>query len=478
MSNSTTSRPIIDVLPLIENQKVGKFWTALFSVSWLVAFLDGFDLQVISFAGRYLKQSFDLTNTELGTLGTVGVVGTLLGGIVIGYLGDRIGRKPAIVVSVAGFGIFMVLVAFAQNYPQLVLLRLVTGLFVGGALPPVWALVSEFAPIRLRSTSVVIVMVGYSIGSASGGPLSNLLIPRFGWQSVFLVGGAASLLVLAAVVPALPESVKFLAQKGLAPDRIKRTLLRVRPGLSLPHDATYVVGTDVVERKQFTPVALFRGRLAVLTTLVWASYFCSATVVFYLTFWGPILNEQIGFSVSAAATLAAGTSAAGALGQVLIGRFIDRRGAGTIAIMPLLAVPCLLVIGFVHLSALAYVFVLLLSNVFIIGGHGGVIGISGIFYRPAIRANGAGWATSVSKLGAMLGPWLAGVLLDHGLSAQGTFFVFAVFPVVMMTALLVLGRFQRRLPATADGSLSPVTAAADGATDVTRPPREETTAAG
>lgn len=354
--------------------------------------------------------------------------------------------------------LFTVIFPFAANYPQLMLLRLGTGLGTGGALPLTWALMTEFAPRRLRSTSVVIVMIGYSIGSAVGGPLSNLLIPRFGWGSVFLAGGAASLAVLIPVIGVLPESIKFLAERDLAQHRIGAILRRVSPGTEIPPGARFIVGAQAVDRTRFSPVSLFRGRLAVITPLVWASWFCSATVVFYLAFWSPLLNQQIGFSVSAAATLAAVAGLAGALGQALIGRFIDRRGAGAIAIMPLLAVPCLLLIGFAPLGTAGYVLVLLLANFMIVGGNGGVISISNIFYRPAIRASGGGWAASVSKVGAMLGPLLAGLLLDNGLGAKGTFFVFAVFPVAMVVLLATLGHVQRRLPADAEGSLFPVPA--------------------
>jgi AAHS family 4-hydroxybenzoate transporter-like MFS transporter len=116
-------------------------------------------------------------------------------------------------------------------------------------------------------------------------------------------------------------------------------------------------------------------------------------------------------------------------------------------------VPTLLVIGFAPLGTVGYILALLVANILIIGGNGGVISISNIFYRPSIRASGGGWAASVSKLGAMLGPLLAGRLLDSGLSAKGTFFVFAVFPVAMVVLLTTLGRVQRGLPAGAEGSL-------------------------
>ncbi|GLY66865.1 MFS transporter [Amycolatopsis taiwanensis] len=445
----------VDVQPIIERQRAGRFWISLFTVSWAITFLDGFDFQILSFAGRYIEKDFQLTDTQLGTLGTIGLVGTLLGGLGMGYAGDRIGRRPAIMASIAGFGIFMILFVFSRNYPELIALRFLSGAFLGGVLPLTWALNTEFAPARFRSTSVVIIMVGYSLGSAAGGPVSNLLIPHYGWPSVFLVGGICSLLVLLPVIFVLPESVKFLAQKDLKHDRIAEILRRVAPGMRFEPGTRFISG-GIVDKKRFTPKQLFRDKLALITSVLWVAYMCSSAVVFYLAFWGPILNERLGFTTTTAAIIAACSSVAGAVGQLLLGRFVDNRGARTIALMPLLGVPCLLAIGLLSLGKAPYIAVLMLANIFIIGGHGGMHSIAGIFYRPAIRANGAAWATSIAKFGAMLGPWLAGVLLDGGFTARGTFYVFALFPLLMAALLFVLGAAQRKLPADADGALSSV----------------------
>lgn len=456
----------VDVTPIIERQRAGRFWISMFVVSWLITFLDGFDFQLISFAGRYVEESFALSDAQLGTLGTVGLSGTLVGGLTLGYLGDRIGRKPAIAIAVAGFGIFTIAFAFSQDYAQLIVLRTVAGLFLGGALPLTWALNSEYAPARMRSTSVVIIMVGYSLGSAAGGPVSNLLIPRYGWGSVFVAGGVCSLLVVIPVLLVLPESVKFLAQKDRRPDRVAAILARVQPGLSFPAGTRFVVGPAGVDTRAFRPAMLFRGALSRITPLLWVAYMCSSALVFYLAFWGPIINERMGFSVSAAANIAAGASVAGCFGQLIIARFIDRRGAGTTGVMPLLAVPTLLVIGLVALQPALFIAMLMFAHIVVIGGHGGMHSIASIFYRPAIRANGAAWAISIAKLGAMLGPWLAGVLMDGGLGAQGTFYVFALFPLLMAGLLFVLGGVQRRLPPDADGALAP--AGSDRVEEVTR----------
>src|SRR5204863_5968141 len=108
---------------VIENQRTGKFWAGLLVLCWLITFIDGFDFQVLSFAARYIKQAVHLTDTQLGTLGSVGLVGTLIGGLALGFIGDRIGRRPSIIVGVAGFGVFMILFPFGRDYTQLLVLR-------------------------------------------------------------------------------------------------------------------------------------------------------------------------------------------------------------------------------------------------------------------------------------------------------------------------------------------------------------------
>src|SRR5205823_7824310 len=151
--------PTVDVLPLIEKQRAGRFWITLFVVSWVITFLDGFDFQALALAGSFIKKSFQLSNTQLGTLGTIGLLGTLVGGLCLGFLGDRIGRRPSIIVATLGFGVFVLVFALAGNYAELLVLRFVAGLFLGGVLPLAWALNTEFAPARFRSTSVTIIMV-------------------------------------------------------------------------------------------------------------------------------------------------------------------------------------------------------------------------------------------------------------------------------------------------------------------------------
>ncbi|MDX3771460.1 MULTISPECIES: MFS transporter [unclassified Streptomyces] len=450
--------PVVELAPIVERQRASRSWLLMYAVCCLITCLDGFDFQILSFAATYIRKDFALTETQLGTLGTVGLFGTMIGALIMGYLADRIGRRPIIALSVVGFGLFMLGFAYADTYGHLIALRFVSGLFLGGVLPLTWALAAEYAPRRFRVTAVSIIMAGYTLGGAAGGPVSNWLVPEYGWRSVFVVGGVCSLLTVFAMLALLPESVKFLALKARprGDERIARILARLQPDLAIEPGTRFITGDPQLADHglRFTPAQLFRGHLMGITPLLWLVYLLSSALIYFMVFWTPMINERMGFSVSAAATIAACASVAGAVGQLFISRFVDRKGAGTILWMPLAAVVCMLVLGTGVLGPAVYVAFVIGAKMFINSGHGGITSIAGTFYPTEIRANGAAWASSVAKVGAMAGPWLGGVILDAGLGARGAFTLFSVCPAVMVLVLFALGRVQRRLPAEAEGALS------------------------
>ena len=165
----------------------------------------------------------------LGLVFASGSAGALLGGLLFGFIGDRVGRRRAIVVSVGLFGLFTLLLAAADRTSELLLARFVGGIALGGALPLIWALSIEYVPTRYRSTVVTLIMLGYGLGVFASGPLSIALIPHHGWQSVFILGGIASLGAAVLVWYKLPESLRFLAQRGGDPERIARIVRRLIP---------------------------------------------------------------------------------------------------------------------------------------------------------------------------------------------------------------------------------------------------------
>jgi MFS transporter, AAHS family, 4-hydroxybenzoate transporter len=284
-------------------------------------------------------------------------------------------------------------------------------------------------------------MIGYSAGIALGGPTANWLIPQHGWQSLFAVGGVLSLLAALALVLALPESARFLASKGLEPRRVA-DLLRRLTGEPIPDDAHFVVADEAGHAKDFDPALLFRGRLRVITPLLWLAYIASSMAVFFLATWTPLVFEALDFTRSEAALAGSVNAAAGALGGLLLMRFTDNKGAIAITAMPLVAVPLLLIAAFVGMSQLAFFSLFALIALFLIGGHFGLHSIAGIFYPSAWRGNGAGWAISVAKLGSIAGPALAGVILSTSLPVRNIFAVLAICPAVFVVCIFVIGRIH------------------------------------
>ncbi|MGP0072216.1 MAG: MFS transporter [Bryobacteraceae bacterium] len=442
-------RNIVDVSEIIERQKLGRFLIGLVLVSWIITFFDGLDTNLISFAAPYFGAQYHLSKIQLGNIFSVGLFGTMVGGFALGYLGDRVGRRPMVVLATALFGVLTMCFALASSYRSLVSLRFIDGLPLGGMLPLAWALNIEYAPKRYRATIVTVIMMGYSLGTALGGPIAIWLIPKFGWKSVFVFGGAVSLVCAGILFAILPESIRFLASKGLSADRVRARiapiLRRIAPGQPIPANAIFVVGDESQQNKDFKPSLLFRGELRWITPLVWMAYIASSLAVFFIVNWTPVVFEALKYSRKEAATAASLYSAMGAVGGLLLMRFTDKRGAIAITIMPVMTTILLVTASFVAMGHVEFLVLSAITGGFLIGGHFGMHSICGIFYPSAYRANGAGWATSIAKIGSVAGPILGGIVLSTTLPVRYIFAVLAVCPALMAVCIYIVGRMHRRI---------------------------------
>ncbi len=437
---------IVDVSAVIENQKLGRFLISLVLISWIITLFDGLDSNLISFAAPYFGAQYHLNKLQLGNIFSMGLFGTMVGGFALGYLGDRIGRRPVVIFATALFGILTMCFALANSYGSLFSLRFINGLPLGGMLPLAWALNIEYAPKRYRATIVTVIMMGYSLGTALGGPIAIWLIPKFGWKSVFVFGGAFSLFCAGILFAILPESIRFLASKGLGADRIGPIVRRIAPDRFIPANAAFIVSDEKQLNKDFKPSLLFKGELRWITPLIWLGYIASSLAVFFIVNWTPVVFEALKYSRKEAATAASLYSAMGAVGGLILMRFTDKRGAIAITIMPVMTVLLLLTATFVgmgrHVNSWCWSAI---TGGFLIGGHFGMHSICGIFYPSAYRANGAGWATSIAKIGSVAGPILGGIILSTSLPVRDIFAVLAVCPAVLAICIYIVGRMHRRI---------------------------------
>ncbi|HWW63967.1 MAG TPA: MFS transporter [Sphingomonadaceae bacterium] len=434
----------IDISSVIDRRGLGPFNYKLILLSWLITVFDGFDMMMISFTAPYMRDELGLSTIMLGNIFSAGLVGMMLGGFFFAYLGDRIGRRSTIIIAAFAFGLLTTATGFAQTYHQLMLLRFLDGFAIGGMLPLAWALNIEFVPTRMRSSVVTVIMVGYSVGTAGAGPLTVWIAPHHGWEGVFIAGGLGTLACATLLLIGLPESVRFLTSKGKKPELIAATLNRFDPTLGARPDDDFVLSDERKVRENFRPSQLFEGHLKWLTLLLWIGYIVSSLAVYFKASWGPIVLEELQFSRDTAAYVSSIGGVLGAVAGLVLMRFTDRKGPIAVAVYPLLAVPLLLFVGLVDLPPMAFLIISIIGVGLVGGAHFGMVSICGIFYPSAIRANGSGWATSVAKLGAIVGPLIGAAALASGIPVLRTYALLAICPAILAAAALGIHRVVRR----------------------------------
>lgn len=432
------SAPVIDVVDFIDRHPVSGFQIKLLLTCAAVLFLDGFDTQAIGYVAPAIAKEWGLGKGVLGPVFSAGLFGLMIGALVFGPLADRIGRKKIIVFSTAAFGVGALITAYAQDVTTLQIIRFLTGLGLGGAMPNAIAMTSEYNPHRRRATMVMIMFCGFSVGAALGGLLAADLIPRFGWRSVFIVGGIAPLLMLPLLVWRLPESVRFLASSGRDSDRVAGLLKRISPHTSFAPDArftaqeTHLAGIPVVH--------LFRENRAPVTLLLWVVFFMSLLDLYFLSNWLPTVLNDLGASVSAAAAIGSLLQVGGVVGTFALGSVIDRFSFRALALVYFGAVFAVGAIGQLGHSVVLVSLAIFAAGFCVVGGQIGANALAAGFYPTSVRASGVGWALGIGRIGSIVGPLVGGVLLAEKWSTAAVFMAAATAALIAALAALVLGR--------------------------------------
>ena len=437
----------VDVAEVIETRPWSRFAVGLIAVSWLVTVLDSFDMGAVSFAVDPMKAAFHVGDKSFGWVGTVSLAGIVVGGFLFGWIGDRLGRRPAVILSTAAFGLLTMAVALASSFPQLLALRFIDGVALGGAIPVLWALNLEYSPAHRRATTVTLMMLGYGAGAVFTGPLVRLIMPHFGWRAVFLAGGLASAGFAVVLLALLPESARFLLSRGRSPEKVRALLRRLNPGHPIPEDARLVLSDEHRGAgRPFTPARLFEGELKWVTVLVWLGYLASSLSTWFLSFWGPQILKTMGLSPDQAAWLTAANGAMAMTGALVLMRFVDRRGPFAVAVTPAIAVPLLLIAGLAPIGVGWVLGVLFVLSPFLGGAHYAIQTVIGAYYPSGIRASASGWASSFAKGVSMFGPALGGIVITSVSPIHRAYAVLAVCPLALAVCAVLLGVVVGRMP--------------------------------
>ena len=430
----------LDLESIIDSLQLTRFQIVIVALCMMVAMVDGFDTQAIALAAPEIAASWGVTPSSLGLVFGAGLLGSLLGAMLFGSAGDRFGRKPALLAAVLLFAAISLLTPLTSTAFALMLVRLITGLGLGGALPCLISITSEYAPKRLRATLVSVMFCGFPLGAVAGGLAAAHMIPAWGWPSLFYAGAAIPLLLLPLLAAVVPESARFLALRGKTAT-VQRLLERMRS----PERWDGKLNRAPADAR--SPVSrLLSGDRRDGTLLLWATLFLSLLLTYFLINWIPILARQSGIGIRAAVLAVSALNLGAVAGCLLIGRLVDRFGpTRPIAAgfgCGALSITLIGVWGSTDAALLGLAF---LSGVFSIGAQMCTVTLCASFYETELRATGVGWALGIGRIGAVVGPVLGGLLLASGVPVEGLFLMVGLMSVIAGSAMLALrGAAQRR----------------------------------
>ncbi|MCC7463729.1 MAG: MFS transporter [Gammaproteobacteria bacterium] len=429
--------------PLVDGQRFGRFGLELLLLSFLAMFADGYDIAVMGFAAPELVRAWELAPARFAPVLTASLVGILCGAPILGWIGDRRGRRGAILMSLLVVGGTTLAIAAATSLAQIIVLRFLAGIGIGGLMPNAIALNSELAPRSRRATLVVLMFTGITVGGGAPGLVAAGLLPRYGWPVLFWVGGLVPLLAALLLYLRLPESVKFLARQPGREAQLRRLIARMRPDVIVPAAARFILTEPAMAGGDGARV-LLRGAFALITPLLWLCFATALMTNYFLNGWLPLIFEQVGMSPPAAALASTLYHLGAAVGGILVSLLLDRLGFRAIAGLYALAVLAVAAIGWPGLSHAAITGCAALAGLSVLGAQFGNNAAAGLLYPPRVKSRGVGWALAVGRVGSIAGPLLGGLMLALGLPLQQLFLLASLPMVVGVVAALVLVRACHR----------------------------------
>ena len=437
------SKQKVDVKDLIDQQPLNRFLIMLVAMSFLAIIMDGFDISVMGLIAPQLRVDWGLSHDALGSILTAALIGQAVGAISGGSLSDRFGRRPVMLGSVFCIGVFTLATALSTDIPMMIACRFLTGLGLGAIIPSTSTLISEYAPKRIHSVLITITLCGFTVGAAGGGFLAAWMLPAFGWHSILYVGGVFPIVLGAALVFILPESLRFLLmRKGNPPQRaIRRVLSRINPELAPEAYELYAADSSNGHIGAIATVLAPRYRSG--TALLCFGYFCVLFLIFLFNSWLPTLMKEVGgYSLAQSAIATAMFQLGGPIGSIVIGWAMDRWRANLVLAFGFLVAGC--AAGAIGQMSGHYSWVCALTFVvgFCMGGGSvGMTAFCAAYFPTAARATGTSWMLGIGRLGAVLSAVTGAAMLTMGWSLPRIFLALVAPALIAAVVMLVMKRY-------------------------------------
>jgi AAHS family 4-hydroxybenzoate transporter-like MFS transporter len=402
----------VQISQLLDELGLTSFQIRLLIWSFFVVLIDGYDIGAIAFAAPSLVQAWGVKQGDLGPIFSASLIGILFGSAIFGWVGDRYGRKIALVLANLLFGVFTLTAAYSTNLDQMFWLRLLAGLGIGGVIPNVVALNTESAPRNLQATLAIIAVSFVALGGAIAGFVSATLVPTHGWPVIFQVGGIVPIVIAMAALLGLPESIKFMALHESEHRRLAKLIAEIRPDFKVPANATFTI-EDEKQFPGFSPVYLFHQGLALITPLLWLLFALNLMGYFFLLSWTPTLLTAAKLPPATAALAGAALQVGGTVGPLALCWWLQKRRFLGVAILLVAAVPVVGSIGFAGLSSQTMLLVATFCTGFLVLGiQSGMNVLAAMIYPTSLRANGSGWQLGIGRLGSVAGPIVGAALVS------------------------------------------------------------------
>ncbi|MCK2199474.1 MFS transporter [Corynebacterium callunae] len=420
----------VDINTFIEETRMGRPHFMMLFWSCVIIMFDMYDLVIYGSVLPKMMADWSISPVEAGSIGSMGPFGMMLGAMIFGILADKFGRRRILITSVILFSLATTFCAVAPNAAIFGFLRFVAGLGIGGILPTVIAMLTDYSPRGRANTMVAIIMCFFSIGGILAAGAAIVLIPNFGWQATFWVA-LLPLLFLPMMQKHFYDSPQTLLRNGQK-EKLLNALLAFNPNSGIDRETEFV---GLKEREAGSPIgALFKNGRSLATLMIWIAFFMCLIMVNGINTWLPNLMVTAGFALGSSLTFMVVLNLGAICGTLIMGQVSDRIGVKVVLVpMFLLAALTLSLLGFGGSMAalLALIFV---AGACTMGAQNISYSFVSQYYPSTIRSTAIGLASGVGRIGAIVGPTFGGVLLSQDLPVPSYFIAFAIPGVIAALA--------------------------------------------
>lgn len=424
---------------IVSDSKFKLFHFYVIFLCFLIITGEGYNLFLYGSVLPLLTQEWSISPVQAGLIGSYGLIGMMFGSIIFGYIADKIGRKKVIMLSVVLYSLFTALCGFAGGPVLFSCFRFIAGLGIGGALPNVVALATDYSPKALRNTLVALMLCGMQVGGILGPVVSINTMDSFSWHAVLWMGGIP-LVLLPFLYKYLPESISFLLTKGKL-EQVKHILAKIEPSYA---NIQEIVVEEARNEEKGQIKSLFQEGRALDTCLFWIAFFMTLLIIYGLGTWLPELMVQAGNSLSSSLVFPIVLNVGGIIGTFVFARIADKwlRPKTMLVILYFLGALSLILLGFKY-SMPVLCLVISVTGACIYGLQNLINPFVSQFYPAHIRSTGLGLCMGIGRLGGIFGSAFWGALLQSNLSVQANFFIFAI-PSVIAALAVWLVRVKRQ----------------------------------